>query len=166
MTPAIDQLKNLAIAHSLHEYVHDAGAASYGLEAAQKLGVDATKVFKTLVVDGGNNTLAVAVLPVGKQLNLKRMAKAMGVKKVVMANPVAVSRSSGYVLGGVSPLGQKRPLLTVIDDTALGHSTVFVSGGQRGLEIELAAQDLARVTSATFAGICWPYLKIRVFDSY
>ena len=103
MTPAIDQLKKLGIAHTLHEYVHDAGAASYGLEAAEKLGVDAGMVFKTLVVDAGNNTLAVAVLPVGEQLNLKRMAKAVGSKKVSMAEPVAVRRSSGYVLGGVSP---------------------------------------------------------------
>jgi Cys-tRNA(Pro)/Cys-tRNA(Cys) deacylase len=153
MTPAIDQLKKLGIAHSLHEYVHDAGAASYGLEAAEKLGVDAGMVFKTLVVDAGNNTLAVAVLPVGQQLNLKRMAKAVGSKKVSMAEPVAVRRSSGYVLGGVSPLGQKRPLVTVIDESALGHSTVFVSGGHRGLEIQLAAQDLASVTNATFTGL-------------
>jgi Cys-tRNA(Pro)/Cys-tRNA(Cys) deacylase len=150
MTPAIDQLKALGINHNLHEYVHDAGAASYGLEAAEKLGVVPARVFKTLVVDAGNNTLVVAVLPVNQQLNLKRMAKAVGAKKVAMANPAAVSRSSGYVLGGVSPLGQKRPLVTVIDESALVHSSIFVSGGQRGLEIELTAGDLANVTKATF----------------
>jgi Cys-tRNA(Pro)/Cys-tRNA(Cys) deacylase len=153
MTPAIDQLKALGINHNLHEYVHDAGAASYGLEAAEKLGVVPARVFKTLVVDAGNNTLVVAVLPVNQQLNLKRMAKAVGAKKVAMANPAAVSRSSGYVLGGVSPLGQKRPLVTVIDESALVHSSIFVSGGQRGLEIELTAGDLANVTKATFGVI-------------
>ena len=153
MTPAIDQLKKLGIAYSLHEYTHDAGAASYGLEAATKLGVDADIVFKTLVVETHANTLAVALLPVGHQLNLKRMAKAIGAKKVAMANPAAVSRSSGYVLGGVSPLGQKRPLPTVIDESALSHNSMYVSGGHRGLEIELAAQDLATATNATFAGL-------------
>ena len=153
MTPAINQLKALGINHNLHEYVHDASAASYGLEAADKLGVEATRVFKTLVVDAGNNTLAVAVLPVDKQLNLKCMAKAIGAKKVAMANPAAVSRSSGYVLGGVSPVGQKRLLITVIDKSALAHDSIFVSGGQRGLEIELAANDLANVTKATFGVI-------------
>lgn len=153
MTPAIDQLKKLGIAYSLHEYTHDAGAASYGLEAATKLGVDADIVFKTLVVETHANTLAVALLPVGHQLNLKRMAKAIGAKKVAMANPSAVSRSSGYVLGGVSPLGQKRPLPTVIDESALSHNSMYVSGGHRGLEIELAAQDLATATNATFAGL-------------
>jgi Cys-tRNA(Pro)/Cys-tRNA(Cys) deacylase len=153
MTPAIDQLKALGINHNLHEYVQDAGAASYGLEAAEKLGVVPARVFKTLVVDAGNNTLVVAVLPVNQQLNLKRMAKAVGAKKVAMANPAAVSRSSGYVLGGVSPLGQKRPLVTVIDESALVHSSIFVSGGQRGLEIELTAGDLANVTKATFGVI-------------
>ncbi|MCO4836829.1 MAG: Cys-tRNA(Pro) deacylase [Oceanospirillaceae bacterium] len=153
MTPAIDQLKKLGIAYSLHEYTHDTGAASYGLEAATKLGVDADIVFKTLVVETHANTLAVALLPVGHQLNLKRMAKAIGAKKVAMANPTAVSRSSGYVLGGVSPLGQKRPLPTVIDESALSHNSMYVSGGHRGLEIELAAQDLATATNATFAGL-------------
>jgi len=153
MTPAIDQLKKLGIAHSLHEYTHDASAASYGLEAATKLGVHADIVFKTLVVETHTNTLAVAVLPVGHQLNLKRMAKAIGAKKVSMANPAAVTRSSGYVLGGVSPLGQKRTLPTVIDESALSHKSMYVSGGHRGLEIELAAQDLATATKATFAGL-------------
>jgi Cys-tRNA(Pro)/Cys-tRNA(Cys) deacylase len=153
MTPAIDRLKALGINHNLHEYVHDASAASYGLEVAEKLDVQAARVFKTLVVDAGNNTLAVAVLPVDQQLSLKCMAKAIGAKKVAMANPAAVSRSSGYVLGGVSPVGQKRLLITVIDKGALAHSSIFVSGGQRGLEIELTAGDLANVTKATFGVI-------------
>jgi Cys-tRNA(Pro)/Cys-tRNA(Cys) deacylase len=153
MTPAIEQLKALGISHNLHEYTHDASTAAYGLEAAEKLATQPLRVFKTLVVDAGNNTLAVAVLPVNQQLNLKRMAKAIGSKKVVMANPAAVVRSSGYVLGGVSPLGQKRQLVTVIEESALLHSTIFVSGGQRGLEIELAASDLASMTKATFGPI-------------
>ena len=150
MTPAIDQLKALGINHNLHEYVHDANAASYGLEAAEKLGVEAARVFKTLVVDAGNKTLAVAVLPVDQKLNLKLMATAIGAKKVVMANPATVSRSSGYVLGGVSPVGQKRALTTVIDERAKDYSSIYVSGGRRGLEVELAASDLAMVTHGLF----------------
>lgn len=153
MTPAIDQLNTLGICHRLHKYVHDAKAVSYGLEASKKLGVNPARVFKTLVVDAGNHSLAVAVLPVHQQLNLKQMAKAIGTKKVAMANPTLVSRSSGYVLGGVSPLGQKRQLVTVIDERALVHSSIFVSGGQRGLEIELAASALADATKATFGAI-------------
>ncbi|HCH33488.1 MAG TPA: Cys-tRNA(Pro) deacylase [Oceanospirillaceae bacterium] len=147
MTPAIDQLINLGIRHQTHEYSHDSNATSYGTEAAQKMGVPPQQVFKTLVVDAGNKGLAVAVLPVDQQLNLKLMAKAMGAKKVAMAEPNAVSRSSGYVLGGVSPIGQKRALTTVIDVSAERFESIYVSGGRRGLEIELAARDLATVTN-------------------
>jgi Cys-tRNA(Pro)/Cys-tRNA(Cys) deacylase len=153
MTPAIDQLTHLAIAHHIHEYTHDAGAASYGMEAAQKIGVVPQQVFKTLVVDTGSKRLAVAVLPVDQQLNLKLIAKAIGAKRVVMADPDAVSRSSGYVLGGVSPIGQKRALTTVIDVSAQRFERIYVSGGRRGLEIELAAKDLASVTEGQFAAI-------------
>lgn len=151
MTPAIDQLTHLGVHHQLHEYTHDSKAASYGMEAAEKLGVTAQRVFKTLVVNVGHKLLAVAVLPVDQQLNLKLMAKALDVKKVVMADPFMVSRSSGYVLGGVSPVGQKRALTTVIDASAKEQQSIYVSGGRRGLEIELSASDLAMVTHGVFA---------------
>ena len=150
MTPAINQLTNLGVHHNVHEYAHDSKLALYGMEAADKLGVAPQRVFKTLVVDAGNKALAVAVLPVDQQLNLKLMAKAIGVKKVVMANPAAVSRSSGYVLGGVSPVGQKRALTTVIDQRARVHESIYVSAGRRGLEVELTAGDLAMVTHGLF----------------
>ena len=150
MTPAIDQLTNLGVHHNVHEYAHDSKLASYGMEAADKLGVAPQRVFKTLVVDAGDKALAVAVLPVDQQLNLKLMAKAIGAKKVVMANPAAVSRSSGYVLGGVSPVGQKRALTTVIDQRARLYESIYVSAGRRGLEVELTAGDLAMVTHGLF----------------
>ena len=150
MTPAINQLTNLGVHHNVHEYAHDSKLASYGMEAADKLGVAPQRVFKTLLVDAGNKALAVAVLPIDQQLNLKLMAKAIGAKKVVMANPAAVSRSSGYVLGGVSPVGQKRALTTVIDQRARVHESIYVSAGRRGLEVELTAGDLAMVTHGLF----------------
>jgi len=150
MTPAIDQLTNLGVHHNVHAYAHDSKLASYGMEAADKLGVAPQRVFKTLVVDAGDKALAVAVLPVDQQLNLKLMAKAIGAKKVVMANPAAVTRSSGYVLGGVSPVGQKRALTTVIDRRARLYESIYVSAGRRGLEVELTAGDLAMVTHGLF----------------
>ncbi|MCS5558872.1 MAG: Cys-tRNA(Pro) deacylase [Oceanospirillaceae bacterium] len=153
MTPAIDQLIKLGITYQIHEYTHASSAVSYGMEAAQKMGVVSQRVFKTLVVDAGNKRLAVAVLPVDQQLNLKLMAKAIGAKKASMADPDEVSRSSGYVLGGVSPIGQKRGLTTVIDISAEAFESIYVSGGRRGLEIELAARDLATVTEGQFAAI-------------
>ena len=156
MTPAIDLLNALNINYTLHEYEHDSGASSYGLEAAVKLNIAPEKVFKTLVLDAGNKNLVVAVLPVNRQLNLKRMAKAIGAKKVTMAEPLAVSRSSGYILGGVSPLGQKRLLNTVVDELAINQSTIFVSGGRRGLEIELKVEDLLAAIKAETAAIAEP----------
>lgn len=151
MTPAVKQLKKQKIAFELHHYQHDVTAASFGLEAAEKLAVDACKVFKTLVVSDENEKLAVAIVPVTHQLNLKAMAKALNVKKVKMAPSKRVETSSGYVLGGVSPLGQKRKLATVIDNTSQDFATIYVSGGKRGLEIELSATDLADITQAIFA---------------
>jgi Cys-tRNA(Pro)/Cys-tRNA(Cys) deacylase len=151
MTPAIDQLISLGVHHKLHQYTHDPQAASYGNEAAEKLAVPLQQVFKTLVVDTGHGVLAVALVPVDQQLNLKLLAKALGVKKVAMADPAAVSRSTGYLLGGVSPMGQKRALTTVIDTSAQGYASIYVSGGRRGLEIELKAGDLARMTHGWFA---------------
>ena len=151
MTPAIDQLISLGVHHKLHQYTHDPQAASYGTEAAEKLAGTSQQVFKTLVVDTGHGVLAVALVPVDQQLNLKLLAKALSVKKVAMADPVMVGRSTGYLLGGISPMGQKRALTTVIDTSAQGYASIYVSGGRRGLEIELKAGDLARVTHGWFA---------------
>jgi Cys-tRNA(Pro)/Cys-tRNA(Cys) deacylase len=125
---------------------------SFGEEAAEALGVDPQRVYKTLVADV-DAQLWVAVVPVTAQLDLKALATAAGGKRAVMADPAQAERSSGYVVGGISPLGQRKPLPTVVDESALGHPTVFVSGGRRGLDLELAAADLVRLTSARTAVI-------------
>lgn len=151
MTPALEQARTAGIACTLHEYLHDPGAASYGLEAAEKLGLPPELVFKTLVVKLDARQLVVAVLPVTQQLSLKRLAKAADAKKAVMADPAEVQRVTGYVLGGVSPLGQKKRLPTFIDQSARLHATIHVSAGRRGLEIELAPGDLATLTTGRFA---------------
>ena len=157
MTPAIDLAKKQGLDYQLHEYTHDSQAASFGLEAAEKLGVDVAQVFKTLVVATDTGALAVAILPVDKTLNFKKMAKALSAnkllpcKKVQMADPKLVERSTGYVLGGVSPLGQKKRLTTIIDDSAQAQSTIYVSGGRRGLEIELPPAQLADTLAAHFS---------------
>lgn len=154
-TPATATLEAAGVEHTLHSYAHDPRADSFGLEAAAALGVDPQRVHKTLLVDTGAS-LAVGVVPVTCSLDLKAMAAALGAKKVVMANPAAAERSSGMVVGGISPIGQKRSLQTVLDDTMQGYSTVLVSGGRRGLDVELAPADLARLTGATFAPISRP----------
>lgn len=151
MTPAINRVKNAGFAFHLHEYEHDAAAQSFGLEAAEKLGVAADRVFKTLVVTLDAKQLAVAIVPVNSQLGLKQVAKAAKAKKATMAAPAEVERSTGYVLGGVSPLGQKKPLPTFIDHSAQAFSTFFVSAGRRGLEIELSPHDLATLCQGQFA---------------
>ncbi|CAH1043695.1 Cys-tRNA(Pro) deacylase [Halomonas sp. TD01] len=153
MTPAINSAKHSGIAFQLHEYQHDAAAQSYGLEAAEKLGVAAKQVFKTLVVSLDGKQLAVGIVPVTSQLGLKQIAKAAGAKKAAMAAPYDVERSTGYVLGGVSPLGQKKRLPTFIDDSAQTFSTLYVSAGRRGLEIELSPSDLATLCQGRFAAL-------------
>jgi Cys-tRNA(Pro)/Cys-tRNA(Cys) deacylase len=150
LTPAINMAKKAGVSHVVHSYSHDPNAASYGLEAAEKLGLDQGRVFKTLVVQLGDGSLAVAVLPVSSQLNMKRMAKACGAKRADMANTAAAERATGYVLGGISPLGQKRRLPTVIDASAQEWPTIYVSAGRRGLEIEIAPHDLLQLTRATY----------------
>ena len=153
MTPAVKLLDKLKITYQLHQYHHDESASSYGLEAAEKLSVDSRQIFKTLVVETETHALAVGIVPVEMQLNLKAMAKALGCKKLTMADPKKVQSTTGYVLGGVSPLGQKKRLKTVIDDGAQKFSSMFISGGKRGLEIELAPADLAKVIGANFVAI-------------
>lgn len=153
MTPAINMARKAGVDHSIHEYNHDPASESYGTEAAEKLGIPPQQVFKTLVVSLDGKTLAVGIVPVAGKLNLKQIAKAAGAKKAVMADPAEVERATGYVLGGVSPLGQKKRLATFIDAGAQNFPTVHVSAGRRGLEIELAPQSLARLTGASFAPI-------------
>ena len=126
MTPGINLAKKQKIAHTVHEYTHDPDSESYGQEAADKLGVPASRVFKTLVVSLDNKTLAVAVLPVSGMLSMKQIARAAGAKKATMAAPADVERATGYVLGGVSPLGQKKRLKTIIDVSAADYDTVYI----------------------------------------
>lgn len=149
MTPAINVAKSQHIAHCVHEYAHDPASESYGQEAADKLGVPPEQVFKTLVVMLDGKELAVGVVPVCSMLSMKGMARAAGAKKAGMAAPADVQRATGYILGGVSPLGQKKQLRTFIDASAADHDTVYVSAGRRGLEIELSPDDLAKLTGGT-----------------
>jgi len=153
MTPAINTVKKNKISHQIHEYSHDASSESYGFEAAQKMGVPEQRVFKTLVVILDNKELAVGVLPVSSQLSMKSIAKALAAKKAAMADKSTVERATGYVLGGVSPLGQKKRLKTVIDSSATNHTTIYVSAGRRGLEIELNPNHLTQLCNATLAEI-------------
>jgi len=139
-TPAIVAAERARIAFTVHEYVHDPKAASYGLEAAEKLGIDPAHVFKTLVADV-DGTLTVAIVPVEAQLDLKALGK-----RVSMADPKLAERTTGYVTGGISPLGQRRQLPTVLDESALSFETIHISAGRRGLEIELAPADLLALT--------------------
>ncbi|GGE64247.1 Cys-tRNA(Pro)/Cys-tRNA(Cys) deacylase [Streptosporangium jomthongense] len=146
MTPGINAASKAGISYRIHEYEHDPASTSYGTEAAEKMGVDPARVFKTLVVSVDGKSLAVGVLPVTAMLSLKRIARAAGGKKASMADPQEVQRRTGYVLGGVSPLGQKSRLKTFIDSSAENFDTLFVSAGRRGLEIELSPGDLARLS--------------------
>lgn len=153
MTPAIDLLKKAKAEHHVHSYQHDPKAASYGLEAAEKLGLDPARVFKTLLAASEKGELLVAVVPVVGSLDLKALAQAAGVKKVDMADPHAAQRSTGYLVGGISPLGQKKRLRTFIDVSAQQYPTLYVSAGRRGLEVELSADLLALHTQGHFANI-------------
>jgi Cys-tRNA(Pro)/Cys-tRNA(Cys) deacylase len=146
-TPAIAVAERAGIAFTVHEYTHDPKAPSYGLEAAEKLGLDPARVFKTLVADV-DGTLTVAVVPVEAQLDLRALGK-----RAAMADVKAAERATGYVAGGISPLGQRKRLATVVDESALVHPTINVSAGRRGLEIEIAPGDLVALTGARVAAI-------------
>jgi len=154
MTPAINLAKKLKIDHTVHEYVHDPNSDSYGLEAADKLHVAPERVFKTLLVSVDNSELVVAVLPVSSMLSMKQIARAAGGKKANMAAKADAERSTGYVLGGISPLGQRKKLKTIIHESAQVFSTIYVSAGRRGLEIELSPDDLRICVNGKYAGIC------------
>jgi Cys-tRNA(Pro)/Cys-tRNA(Cys) deacylase len=151
-TPATVALAAAGTGFTVHSYEHDPQAASYGEEAAAAMGTDPARIFKTLVADV-DGALTVAVVPVSGSLDLKALAAAVGGKRAAMADPAAAERTTGYVRGGISPLGQRRRLPTVVDASALGHETVFVSAGRRGLEVELAPEDLVELTEAVTAPI-------------
>ncbi|WLQ67078.1 Cys-tRNA(Pro) deacylase [Streptomyces sp. NBC_01201] len=151
-TPATVALTAAGTVFTVHSYDHDPSSPSYGEEAAEALGVSADRVFKTLVaeVDG---ELVVAVVPVAGSLDLKALASAVGGKRAAMADPAAAERTTGYVRGGISPLGQRRRLRTVLDESAGSHATICVSAGRRGLEVELSPSDLASLTEASLAPV-------------
>ena len=156
MTPAINILQSSGCDFRTHEYTHSPGVSAYGQEAAELLQIPAEQVFKTLLIalDGNAKRLAVGIIPVNCQLNIKALAKAMGAKKAEMADPKQAERSSGYLVGGISPLGQKRLLPTALDHSALNYETIFVSGGRRGLEIELAPAILLSLCKANAVALC------------
>lgn len=151
-TPATMALTRAGIAFTLRAYDHHPGAESYGLEAATALGVEPERVLKTLLVSV-DGSLVVGIVPVSGQLDLKAVAAAVGGKRAEMADPTLAERTTGYVVGGISPMGQRKQLPTVLDESALGFDTVLVSGGRRGLDLELSPHDLVRVTGATVAAI-------------
>ncbi|QAY73818.1 Cys-tRNA(Pro) deacylase [Agromyces protaetiae] len=151
-TPATVALAAAGIPFTVRAYDHDPRAAAFGLEAAEKLGADPERVFKTLLatVDG---VLAVGIVPVAMHLDLKALATAVGGKRAEMADPAVAERKTGYVVGGISPIGQKTPSPTVLDESAILHETILVSGGRRGLDLELAPDDLLAVTGGRYAAI-------------
>ena len=154
-TPATVVLTTAGVDFTVHAYDHDPNHPSYGEEAAEAMGVSPDRVFKTLVADV-DGTLTVAVVPVAGSLDLKALASAVGGKRAAMADPALAERTTGYVRGGISPLGQRKRLPTVLDDSATAHPTICVSAGRRGLEVELSPKDLATLTEATLAAIGRP----------
>lgn len=152
MTPAVQLLAERKISFRLCEYDHDPANSNFGLEAANELGLDPDQVFKTLIVVAGGDEMC-AIVPVSGQLSLKAFANAVGVKRVEMCPPERAQRATGYLVGGISPIGQRRSLVTVIDETAQLYDEVFVSGGRRGLDVAVGPDDLMVVTGGMFADI-------------
>ena len=154
-TPATVALTTAGVDFTVHAYDHDPNHPSYGEEAAEAMGVSPDRVFKTLVADV-DGTLTVAVVPVSGSLDLKALASAVGGKRATMADPTLAERTTGYVRGGISPLGQRKKLATVLDESATAHPTICVSAGRRGLEVELSPESLTKLTEATLAPIARP----------
>ncbi|MCJ8326351.1 MAG: Cys-tRNA(Pro) deacylase [Campylobacterales bacterium] len=153
MTAAINLLKKNKIEFKMHKYKHDTSVSSYGLEAAEKLGVDENRVYKTLLVELNPKELVVGVLPVNSFMSLKHIATFFKAKSAKMANKDEAQKVTGYLLGGISPLGQKKILRTVIDQSARNMDTIFVSGGKRGLDIEIKADDLVKILNSSYVDI-------------
>lgn len=151
-TPATQALAKLGVGFSLHTYEHDPLRGAYGLEASEALGIPPERVFKTLVAEADTG-LAVGVVPVTGQLDLKALAAAVGGKRAAMASPAAAERATGYVIGGISPLGQRKRMPIVVDASAMKFGTIYCSGGRRGLQIEIAPTDLVRAAAAAVAPI-------------
>lgn len=154
-TPATTALAQAGVPYVLHPYDHDPNTASYGMEAAEMLGFDPRRVFKTLLADVDGD-LVVAVVPVSGQLDLKALAAAVGGKKAALADPERAEKVTGYVVGGISPIGQKKDLPTVVDITLMDFSSVLVSGGRRGLDVEIMPDHLVRLANARVAPIGRP----------
>ena len=153
MTPAITLLRRQKVPHEILSYEHDSLAASYGLEAAEKLSLDVNAVFKTLVLESDTKALVVALVPVDHKVSEKKLAKIIGAKKIKMASSDTVTKSTGYVLGGVSPIGQKKRLPTIIHKSGKAQRTLYVSAGKRGLEVAVTPDILAGLTGAIWAEI-------------
>ncbi len=156
MTPAVLALEAAGVPFTLHEYAHDGTHRDYGREAAEALGLDPDQVFKTLLVTGGDSSsgeVAVAIVPVSTKLSLKAAGAALGLKRVELCDPARAQRVTGYVLGGISPFGQKKGLRTVIDETCELFEVIHVSGGRRGLEVGVAPADLIRLLDAVTADL-------------
>jgi len=162
MTPAVKSIKNAAVYYKLHKYDHTPSNDQYGREAVEKLKISAERMFKTLVVEVNKTKLAMAVIPVSMLLDLKSAATAFNVKKVKLAEEKDAMRATGYVIGGISPIGQKKKLVTIIDVSALNHETIYVSAGRRGLDIELDPGDLKVLTNGIFAKIGKPVTTQRL----
>jgi len=148
MTPAINLLKKEKQSFTIHKYEHDSTCTNYGKEAASKLGLDENRVFKTLLVELNSKELAVGIIPVNCTMSLKEIAVAFKVKSAKMADKQEAQKVTGYLLGGISPLGQKKRLRTVLNDTAFDYETIFVSGGKRGIDIEVNPKDLEKILDA------------------
>ena len=153
MTPAINLLKKNKIDFKIHKYEHDNNVTNYGLEAANKLGLDENRVFKTLLCELTPKELIVGIIPVNKSMSLKQIAKSFNVKSAKMANKEEAAKVTGYLLGGISAFGQKKRLKTLLDESAKNYETIFVSGGKRGLDIEIKAEDIISVLNANYAEI-------------
>lgn len=154
MTPAIRKLEQLKIAFRLHEYHHDETAEAFGLEAAAKLNLPPERVFKTLVVSA-DKKLAFAIIPVAEKLSLKKIAAALGAKSATMADPAEAERATGYVVGGISPLGGRKRMPAILDQSALTFDTIYLSAGRRGLQLELKPSDLLRAAEAKPSDLLW-----------